>query len=85
MSDIFGVIKDLALSRGVQLATRFGGVYLAALAGKIGVTFSADQLASLSSGLSLLLISGLLFGIDILIHHPAQKVAAVEAAIEAGK
>lgn len=62
------VIKDLLTTRGAQLVARYSGVGLTMLATKLGITFEASQLSSMSSGLTTLVIAGLLFLADHYIH-----------------
>ena len=64
----FDTLKDLLTSRGSQLLARYVGVGLVWVASKVGVVFAADQLTSISSGLSMLVIGAILFGLDHWIH-----------------
>lgn len=64
MGAFLDVVKGLIQTRGAQLVSRYAGVGLVFLAGKVGVTFASDQLASVSSGLSMLLVGAILFAID---------------------
>ena len=65
---MWDTVKNLLQTRGVQLLSRYAGVGLTWCAAKVGVVLAADQLTSASSGLSLLAIGGLCFGIDLWIH-----------------
>lgn len=64
----FDTLKDLLTSRGSQLLARYTGIGLVWLSAKIGVVFSPEQLTSVSSGLSMLVIGAILFGLDLWIH-----------------
>jgi hypothetical protein len=65
---MWDTIKEVLQSRGVQLLSRYAGIGLLFLAGKVGVTFEASQVESMSSGLSLLIVSAILLLADHFIH-----------------
>lgn len=77
---MWDTIKDLLTSRGSQLIARYAGIGLVWLASKEGVVFSADQLTNFSSGLALLVIGAICFGIDHFVHNTNAAAAAAAVA-----
>lgn len=67
LDTILGLIR----TRGAQLISRYVGIGLLFLAGKVGVVFDTTQLSSVSTGLSMLIIGGFLFILDHYIHAKA--------------
>lgn len=74
MSQFLQIVKDLLSTRGAQLASRYAGVGLTFLAAKVGVNFEASQLASMSSGLSLLVVGSICFAIDHYSHAKQNEI-----------
>ena len=72
-SSVLAFVKNLVATRGAQLAARYIGVGLTALAVHTGVEF---DVAGLSSGLGLLLAGLAGFGIDLLSHNKQAEVKA---------
>ena len=65
---MWDTIKELLQTRGAQLLSRYAGIGLLFIAGKVGITFEASQVESMSSGLSLLIIASILLLADHYIH-----------------
>ena len=70
---MWDTIKELLQTRGAQLLSRYVGIGLVFVAGKVGVVFEGSQLESLSSGLTLLITGAVLFGIDHWIHKKTNE------------